>query len=514
MSKFVSREAAAALIKDGDTVALTGSGGGVMEPYATLEAIETRFLETGSPNRITLIHASGIGNKKEAGITRFAHKGMVKRVIGGHWGWSPQMQQMAVSGEIEAYNFSQGVICHLFREIGAQRPGLLTKVGKYTFVDPRNGGGKLNDATKEDLVKLMEIDGDEYLFYKTFPVNVAIIRGTCADEDGNISMEQEPAVLDVLLAAQAAHNSGGIVIAQVKYPAAKGSLNSKKIKVPGVYVDAVVVDPQQWQTGEGEYNPAFSGDITLPVNALKPLPLNHRKIIARRAFMELEEGAVINLGFGMPDGVASVAAEENCSDKVTMTIEQGIYGGIPASGAIFGVASNPAAVIDEGAQFDFYSGHGLDMTFLGLAQADAQGNVNVSRFGPTIAGSGGFIDISQSARKVIFCGTFTAGGLKTGILNGRMEILQEGRNRKFIKEVEHLTYSTQYAQEMQQTVIYITERAVFEFREGSMVLTELAPGIDLERDVLGQMDFAPVIARDLRVMDMRLFLDRPMYCNK
>lgn len=512
MSKFMTREAAAALIKDGDTVAITGSGGGVMEAYATFEAIEKRFLEIGTPTQLTLVHASGIGNRKEAGVSRFAHKGMVKRVIGGHWGWSPEMQQMAVNGEIEAYNFSQGVICHLFREIGAQRPGLLTKVGKYTFVDPRNGGGKLNDSTKEDLVRLMEIDGEEYLFYKTFPINVAIIRGTCADEDGNISMEQEPAILDMFLAAQAAHNSGGIVIAQVKYPAAKGSLNSKKIKIPGVYVDAVVVDSAQWQTGEGEYNPAFSGDIVLPVDTLTPLPLNQRKVVARRAFMELEENVVINLGFGMPDGVASVAAEEGFSDKITMTIEQGIYGGVPAAGDIFGVASNPVAVVDEGAQFDFYSGHGLDMTFLGLAQADAEGNVNVSKFGSTIAGSGGFIDISQSAKKVVFCGTFTAGGLKIAIEDGKVKILKEGRNRKFIKQVEHLTYSTRYAKEVKQKVVYVTERAVFEFRNDRLMLTEIAPGIDLQKDILDQMDFIPEIAEDLKIMDERLFKEECMNC--
>ncbi|MCD7906658.1 MAG: acyl CoA:acetate/3-ketoacid CoA transferase, partial [Clostridium sp.] len=280
-----------------------------------------------------------------------------------------------------------------------------------------------------------------------------------------------------------------------------------------VYVDAVVVDPGQWQTGEGEYNPSFSGDIVLPVDALKPLPLNHRKVVARRAFMELEENAVINLGFGMPDGVASVAAEEGFSHKLTMTIEQGIYGGVPAAGAIFGVASNPVAVIDEGAQFDFYSGHGLDMTFLGLAQADAGGNVNVSRFGTTIAGSGGFIDISQSARKVVFCGTFTAGGLKVEIRDGAVKILQEGRNRKFINQVEHLTYSTKYAQEANQKVIYVTERAVFEFRDGKLVLTEIAPGIDLEQDILEKMDFVPEISPDLKQMDFRLFREEQMECK-
>jgi propionate CoA-transferase len=510
VSKRVTREQAAALVKDGDTVVITGSGGGVMEAYDVLEAIEQRFLDTGSPRDLTLVHASGIGDKKRAGVTRFAHKGMVRRVVGGHWGWSPEMQAMAVNNEIEAYNFSQGAICDLYREIAAHRPGLITKTGKYTFVDPLLSGGKLNAVTREDLVERITVNGGEYLLYKAFPVNITVIRGTYADENGNVCFDHEPSKLDMLAAAQAAHNSGGKVICQVKEMVAAGSLGAKRVWIPGVYVDAVVVDPKQMQTNEGEYNPAFSGDITIPLDSLKPFPLSARKVVARRASMELEPGAIINLGFGMPDGVAAVAAEEGFSDQVTMTIEQGIYGGVPAQGAIFGVASNPVAVIDECAQFDFYSGRGLDAAFLGLAQADEKGNINVSKFGTTIPGSGGFIDISQSAKKVVFCGTFTTGGLRAEVENGRMVIRQEGRIHKFLRDVEQITFSSRYAYEEHQTVLYVTERAVFRLEPEGVTLIELAPGIDLEKDVLQQMDFVPRIAPDLREMDPRIFREEKM----
>lgn len=513
MSKVMTREQAVAKIQDGDSVLITGSGGLVMEPAFVLEGVEKSFLEQNTPKNLTLIHSSGIGNKRGAGVSRFAHAGMVKRVIGGHWGWSPEMQAMAVNNEIEAYNFSQGVLCSLWREIAAQRPGLVTKTGKYTFVDPRLSGGKLNEITKEDLVEVVELGGQEYLWYKTYPINVAIIRGTYADENGNISMDQEAAKLDMLAAAQAAHNSGGIVIAQVKHLVAANSLGSKRVWIPGVYVDAVVVDPDQLQTGEGAYNPAFSGDATIPLDDLKPMALNARKVVARRAFQELEADTVINLGFGMPDGVASIAAEENFASRLTMTIEQGIYGGVPAQGEIFGVASNPVAVIDEPTQFDFYSGHGLDATFLGLAQADAHGNVNVSKFGTTISGSGGFIDISQSARKVVFCGTFTTGGLKTEIVDGKLNILQEGRVHKFIQDVEQITFASRYAYEEGQTVLYVTERCVFELAPSGLRLIEIAPGVDVERDILPHMDFTPAIAADLKVMDAMLFQDAPMHCK-
>ena len=510
MSKVMTADQAAALIKDGATVSIVGSGGGVMDPERVFTAVEKRFLETGHPAGITLMHASGIGDKKEKGINRFAHEGLVSRVIGGHWGWSPRMQQMALEGKIEAYNFPQGIIASNFREIAAHRPGLITKVGMDTFVDPRIEGGVLNDRAANNLVELVEVNGEEWLHYKTIPVDVAIIRGTAADPNGNISMEEEAAEFEVLAQAQAAHNSGGIVICQVKYLTKNGSLDPMLVKVPGIFVDAVVVDPDQVQTGEGAYNPAFRGQFPYPLEAMDPMPMTHRKIVARRSAMELVEGYIVNLGFGMPDGVATVASEEGFLDKITLSIEQGIVGGMPARGDIFGVAYNPEAIINAPSIFDFYSGLGLDMTCLGLAQADAVGNVNVSKFGTTIAGCGGFIDISQSAKKLVFCGTFTAGGLKTEICDGKLKIVQEGRARKFVRQVEQITFSGHFARKTGQQVFYVTERAVFRLGEKGLELIEIAPGIDLEKDILGQMDFTPEISPDLREMDRKIFIDQPL----
>ena len=510
MSKVMTADQAAALIKDGANVSIVGSGGGVMDPEFVFQAVERRFMNTGHPAGITLIHASGIGDKHEKGINRFAHEGLVSRVIGGHWGWSPTMQQMALEGKIEAYNFPQGIIASNFREIAAHRPGLITKVGMGTFVDPRVEGGTLNDRTPKNLVEVISLGGEEWLHYKTYPVDVAIIRGTAADTHGNISMEEEAAEFEVLAQAQAAHNSGGIVICQVKYLTKEGALDPMQVKVPGIFVDAVVVDPDQVQTGEGAYNPAFRGQFPYPLEAMEPMPLTHRKIVARRSALELVEGYIVNLGFGMPDGVATVASEEGFLDKITLSIEQGIVGGMPARGDIFGVAYNPEAIINAPSIFDFYSGLGLDMTCLGLAQADGAGNVNVSKFGSTIAGCGGFIDISQSAKKLVFCGTFTAGGLKTEIRDGKLHILQEGRAKKFVSQVEQITYSGAYAAKTGQEVFYVTERAVFRLGEHGLILTEIAPGVDLERDILGQMDFKPEISPELKTMDERIFLDQPL----
>ncbi len=505
MSKVMSADQAAALIKDGSTVSIVGSGGGVMDPEAVFTAVEKRFLETKHPCDLTLIHASGIGNRNEKGISRFAHEGMIKRVIGGHWGWSPAMQKLALDEKIEAYNFSQGVIASNFREIAAGRPGLITKVGLNTFIDPRIEGGVLNKCTPNNLVELIEIDGEEWLHYKPVPVDVAIIRGTVADEHGNISMEQEAAEFEVLAQAEAAHNSGGIVICQVKYLTKAHTLDPMLVKVPGIFVDAVVVDPNQVQTSEGEYNPAFRGQFQYPLEALEPMPLTHRKIVARRCADELTEGYIVNLGFGMPDGVATIASENNFLDKITLSIEQGIVGGMPARGDIFGVAYNPEAILNAPAIFDFYSGHGLDMTCLGLAQVDRFGNVNVSKFGTTIAGCGGFVDISQSAKKVVFCGTFTAGGLKIEIKDGKLNILNEGKMKKFINNVEQITYSGDFGRKFDQEVLYVTERAVFRLSEKGIVLIEIAPGIDLKKDVLDLMDFTPEISDDLKLMDSRIF---------
>lgn len=510
MSKFMSAKEAVKLIKDGDSIAVSGNGGGIMEPDALFEALEDRFLDEGSPGNLTLTHSAGIGDKDRGGISRFAHEGMVKRVVGGHWGWSPKMQQMANDNKIEAYNLPQGIIALQYREIAAKRVGVVTQTGLKTFVDPRVSGGKLNDVTKEDLVELVTMDGQEWLRYKTYPVTVALIRGSIGDEEGNISLAYEPAYLEALAIAQAVHNCGGIVICQVKYAAKAGSLDPKNVRIPGILVDAVVVHPGQMQTIEGEYDPALTGDVRMLVESMVPMPLDQRKVVARRAAMELSKGSVINLGFGMPDGVARVAAEEGIEGYVKMTIEQGIIGGVPAGGAIFGVAYNSESMIDGPSQFDFYSGGGLDMTCLGLAQADSHGNVNVSRFGPTIAGCGGFIDISQTAKKCVFCGTFTAGGLKTEIKDGKLEILQEGKHKKFLKDVEHITFSGDYARETGQSVLYVTERAVFEMTEEGLVLKEIAPGMNLEKDILGQMDFVPLMPREPQLMDKRIFMTDPM----
>ena len=508
--KFMTAQEAVRMVRDGDSIAVTGNGGGIMEPASLFEALEKRFLEEGHPAGLTLTHSAGIGDKDCGGISRFAHEGMIKRVVGGHWGWSPKMQQMANENRIEAYNFPQGIIAMQYREIAAKRVGLITQTGLKTFVDPRVSGGKLNDATREDLVELIEMDGKEWLRYKTYPLNIALIRGSIGDAQGNISMVYEPAYLEALAIAQAVHNCGGKVICQVKFAAQAGTLDPKHVRIPGILVDAVVVCPDQQQSTEGEYNPALTGDLKMPFEAIPPMPLDQRKIVARRAAMELRSGTIINLGFGMPDGVARVASEEGIADQVKMTIEQGIIGGVPASGAIFGVAYNADAMIDGPSQFDFYSGHGLDMTFLGLAQADSRGNVNVSKFGPTIAGAGGFIDISQTAKKCVFCGTFTAAGLKTEVKDGKIRILREGRVKKFLKDVEHITFSGEYARENGQSVLYVTERAVFEMTPEGLVLREIAPGIDLERDVLARMDFAPLMPVTPKLMDARIFAPEKM----
>lgn len=510
MSKFVTAQQAAALISDGASVAITGNGGGVMECDVVFAAIEERFLSEGHPTNLTLTHSAGIGDKDKRGLSRFAHERMTKRVIGGHWGWSPKMQQLANENKIEAYNLPQGVLVMQYREIAAKRVGLITQTGLKTYVDPRIAGGKLNDVTTEDLVELIEMDGKEWLRYKTYPMDIAIIRGSIGDEDGNISLEYEATYLEVLSIAQAVHNSGGKVICQVKYAAKAGTLNPKSVKIPGILVDAVVVAPEQMQTDEGEYNPVLSGHVKMPAGSMIPMSLDQRKIIARRAAMELRKGNIINLGFGMPDGVAQVAAEEGISDCMTMTIEQGIVGGIPAGGAIFGVAYNADAMLDAPSQFDFYSGKGLDITCLGLAQMDSHGNVNVSKFGPTIAGCGGFIDISQNAKRCVYCGTFTAGGLKTKIEDGKLVILQEGRNKKILNEVEHITFSGDYAKETGQSVLYVTERAVFELTEDGMELIEIAPGVDLQKDILDQMEFVPLMKSEPKLMDAAIFADEPM----
>ena len=510
-NKIVSTAEAMAIVRDGDTVAFSGFVGSGT-PEELIAGLERRFLDTGSPRDLTLLFAAAPGDGKERGLNRLAHEGLVKRAVGGHWSLVPKLAALAVAGKIEAYNLPLGTLTQLFRDIAGHRAGTFTKVGLRTFVDPRQQGGRINDRTAEDLVRLMQIDGEEWLFYKAFPVSVAFLRGTTADVGGNITMEREALTLDNLALAMAARNSNGFVIAQVERVCAQGALNPRHVQIPGVLVDCVVVAKPEHhhQTDATVYSPAFAGEFKAPLDALPPMPLDERKLIARRCAFELPMNGVVNLGIGMPEGVAQVANEEKVLRYVTLTAEPGVIGGLPQSGLDFGAAINTDAVIHQNQQFDFYDGGGLDMACLGMAQVDAQGNVNVSRFGPKLAGAGGFINISQSARRVLFAGTFTAGGLEVKIADGKVSIVREGRARKFVKAVEQITFNGAYAAETGQPVLYVTERCVFRRTRDGMVLEEVAPGIDVARDILAHMDFVPIADRP-REMDPRIFRDEPMH---
>jgi propionate CoA-transferase len=508
--KVISAAEAASVVRSGDNVLVSGSGGGHGVPETVLEAIESRFLESGEPRDLCLIHAVGIGDRALTGAARFRHPGMLRRSITGALIDSPPLIELARDNLIESYTLPQGVIAQLAREMAAGRPGLITKTGLHTFVDPRQLGARQSRTATEDLVELIEIAGEEWLRFKPLPLDVVLLRGTTADQDGNITMEHEAIPGEMLSSAQAARRQGAAVIVQVKRMAERRTLNARQVKIPGILVDYVVVDPQQSQTYATSYSPSYAGELRVPLEAMPRLPFGERKIVARRAAMELRPGAICNLGAGISTGVSAVAAEEGILEKIVLTNEQGFIGGAPLTGVDSGAAQNYDAVVDQPYQFDFYDGGGLDIAFLSFAEVDQSGNVNVSRFGDKIVGIGGFVNISQNARKVVFSGTFTSGGLKIACEGGALRILNEGRHGKFVRAIEQICYSAAFAAEEGRTAIFVTERAVFEGSREGLRLVELAPGIDLERDVLAHMQFRPRIADDLRTMDRRLFAPEPM----
>jgi propionate CoA-transferase len=511
LPRVVTSDEAASVVETGDTLLIGGSGSGHAVPDTLIAAIGKRFKAEGEPRQLTTVHPVGLGDRGERGIAHLAHPDLLKRVVCGTLVDSPPVERLAAANLIEAYTLPQGALSQLTREMAAGRPGLVTHVGLHSFVDPRQSGGKQSSRAREDLVEVVTLAGRECLFYKPFKIDVALLRGTTADEDGNVTMEQEAVFGEMLSMAQATRRAGGIVIVQVKRLANRGTLPAKQVKIPGMLVDLIVVDPAQTQTFFSDYNPAYAGELKIPLSQITPLPFGPRKVVARRAALELFPGAICNLGSGISTGIASIAAEEGALDAVVLTNEQGLIGGAPATGNEVGASRNYQAIVDQPYQFDFYDGGGLELAFLSFAEVDQECNVNVSRFGDRIIGPGGFINISQNAQKMIFSGTFTSGGLDISWTDGRANIVREGREKKFVGKVQQLSYNGPFANERGQTTLYITERAVFRRNEvGRLEMIEIGLGIDLERDVLAQMDFRPDISPNLATMDERIFRHGPM----
>ncbi len=509
-SKVTTAQSAIERIRPRDTVCTSGFVG-TGTPEELIRALEKRYLKTRAPFDLSLVFAAAPGDGDSQGVNRLAHQGLVKRIIGGHWALVPKLGALAVENEVEAYNLPLGVMSELFREIAGRRCGVLTKIGLGTFVDPRQSGGRLNRKTFEPLVDLVSINNEEWLLYKAFPIDIAFVRGTTADHAGNISLENEALKLDNLAIATAAKNSGGIVIAQVERVVENNTLSSRDIEIPGILVDHVVIaEPENHrQTWATNFDAAFAGQTRVPLETATPMPMDERKIIARRAAMELEEDAVINLGIGMPEGVSNVAAEEGMIDDLILTAEPGIIGGMPQSGLNFGAAVNHQALLQQNQQFDFYDGGGLDLAILGMAQVDVHGHVNVSKFGKKLAGAGGFINISQTAKRLIFVGTFSTGGLRIAVEKGQLNIVEEGRVSKFISDVEQITFNARLAADSRRHVLYVTERCVFELTQRGLKLIEVAPGIDIETQVLNLLPF-PVWVANPKTMDARIFQEGPM----
>lgn len=509
---FITAKEAADLIPNCSTLCTVGMTL-VSASESILKAVEQKYLEKGEPNHLTLFHTCGQSDRRD-GIAHLAHEGLLDRLIGGHWGLCPPLMDMICKNQVEAYNLPQGQMANMFHSMALREPGKLSKIGLGTFVDPRVEGGKMNDRTrdKEDIVAVVTVDGEEYMQYKEVPIDTVIIRGTCADEAGNISTEEEAMVLEVLPAVMATKRFGGKVICQVKRVVKKGSLDPKRVTVPGVLVDAVVVcdDPIQdhRQTSSWYYDPSYSGQALAPEQGTSSVPFSVRKAIGRRAVMQLKKNAVINVGTGIPnDVIGPILAEEAVQDDITITVESGIYGGVPAGGIDFGISRNAQALIPHDRQFEYYTGTGIDFTFMGAGEMDRYGNVNATRMGPVAAGAGGFIDITSTAKNVVFCSTFTGGGIKVELDEDGFHLVQEGRFKKLVKKVQQISYNGKLAVERGQNMYYVTERAVFQLTKDGPMLIEIAKGADLQKDILDNMEFQPLIAENLA--ETPVFLYRP-----
>lgn len=501
--KIISAADAAALVCDGMTLSIGGGGAGHAVPDRLMEALGDRYRQTGFPRELTIFHVCGLGENDRRGLNHLAQEGLVATCIGGFWGNAPKMGILGMEGKIRGYNFPQGVLSHLVRAMAGGEDGLLTSIGLHTFVDPRYEGGKINAATTDDRVELTTLNGKEYLFYQSIPLDVVFIRGSAVDKEGNLTMEEEVGTFSMLSLAQAVKSNGGIVIAQVKKINSTQSAVPVQVKVPAVLIDYVVEVPDQTMTFITDYEEAFiRRDAPFTQNELRLEGI--KKIIARRAAMELPQNGLVNLGYGMPDGVSTVAKQEGVDKNIVLMIEQGQTDGVITTGLNFGAMYNPAAITDEGYQFDFFHGGGLDICYLGFAQVDAMGNVNSSRFGRVHTGCGGFIDISQNTKKIVFCGTFAAKADIEVNENG-LNVKDPGAIKKFIKKVEQVTFNGQYAMERGKEVFYCTERALFKLTPEGLKMVEIAPGIDLEKDILAMMEFTPQVDEAMKTMDSRIF---------
>jgi propionate CoA-transferase len=510
LGTVISARQAVGLVRDGSTVLIGGSGAGHAVPQRFIDELASVFTAEGRPRDLTTARIVGIGDFADRGFSQLGLPGLMRRTIGSNIGNEPRLGALVEAGELEAYSFPQGVLSQLIREIAAGRPGLVTAVGLGTYVDPRQTGGKQNARTTEDLVEVVTLRGREWLLYHAFPIDVAVIRATTADEDGNLTMEGEAVQGEMLAMAMAARNSGGIVIAQVRRLARRGSLPMRDVRVPAALVDHVFVDPDQWQTYITQDSPYYAGALRKPVTEEPPLPLDVRKIIARRSLLEFPRGAICNLGFGISQLIGRVAWEEGITDQLVLTVEQGIFGGVPVAGNEGGTGFNYQAMIDQPYMFDFYDGGGLDIASLSFAEVDAEGNVNVHAFEGRVRGPGGFPNISARTPKINFVGTLTAQGLELDISGGGVRVVREGSLRKFVPTVREISFNGGLARERGQQVRYVTDRAVFALADDGLVLTEVAPGIDVERDVLGQMGFRPRVADDLATTDPRVYATGPM----